>query len=136
MGLDITSSDNEKSFRIGYLSFTVMRSFFVLHYSKELYYKYREIIDRLGFCSDEEWENVYNNVNNLDILLKHSDCDGELSSDECKLLINSLFVDEEKIKSLSYADEEYRNRMIRLMYEFITLIRYCAENDDVELIFG
>lgn len=136
MGLDITSSDNEKSFRIGYLSFSVMRSFFVLHYSKELYYKYREIIDRLGFCSDEEWENVCNNVNNLDILLKHSDCDGELSSDECKLLINSLFVDEEKIKSLSYADEEYRNRMIRLMYEFITLIRYCAENDDVELIFG
>ena len=136
MGLDITSSDYEKSFHIGYMSFSVMRSFFVLHYSKELYYKYREIMDRLGFCSDEEWENVCDNVNNLDILLKHSDCDGELSSDECKLLINSLFVDEEKIKSLSYADEEYRNRMIRLMYEFITLIRYCAENDDVELIFG
>jgi len=136
MGLDITSSDNEKTFRIGYSSFTLMRSLFVLHYSKELYYKYFEIICRLGFCSDEEWENVCNNVNNLDILLKHSDCDGELSSDECKLLINSLFVDEEKIRALSTEKNEYYERMIKSMYEFITLIRYCAENDDVELIFG
>lgn len=136
MGLDIYSSDEMKSFHIGYISFSRMRAFFVLHYGETLYHVYDEILKNSGFCDDGVWFDLCDKVGDLSILISHSDCDGELSSDECKLLINSLFVDEEKIKSLSYADEEYRNRMIRLMYEFITLIRYCAENDDVELIFG
>ena len=136
MGLDIYSSDGAKDFHITYISFSRMRAFFILHYGETLYQVYNEILKNLGFCNDGVWFDLRDKVGDLSILISHSDCDGELSSDECKLLINSLFVDEEKIKSLSYADEEYRNRMIRLMYEFITLIRYCAENDDVELIFG
>lgn len=135
MGLDIYSSDEVKSFHIGYLSFSRMRAFFVLHYGETLYHVYDEILKNLGFCDDEVWFGLCDKVGDLSILISHSDCDGELTSDECKKLRECLFIDEHKIKSLEYSYEEYRIKMIGLMYEFIDLVDYAVENN-VELIFG
>ena len=133
MGLDIYSSDEVKYFHIGYLSFSRMRAFFVLHYGETLYRVYDEILKNLGYCDDGVWFDLCNKVGDLSILISHSDCDGKLTSDECKKLEECLIVDEDKIKSVEYSNEEY---MIGLMYEFKDIIEYCADNDDVELIFG
>lgn len=139
MGLDIWSSDDTKNFHIGYIGFSTMRSFFILHYSKKLFEDYNTILratinwDRK---TDVIFDELLEEIGDLSILINHSDCDGELSSDECKKLKSCLFVDEDKIKSVLSENIEYADRIIKLMYEFIDMVEYCAENDDVELIFG
>ena len=137
MGLDIYSSDDTKNFHIGYTRFSTMRIFFILHYSKKLFEDYNTLL-RATIKWDEKADVIYDEllekIGDLSILINHSDCDGELSSDECKKLRKCLVVDEEKIKSLS-AVHNYEN-LINTMYEFIDLIDYCAEHDDVILIFG
>ena len=135
MGLDIYSSDGAKDFHITYISFSRMRAFFILHYGETLYQVYNEILKNLGFCNDGVWFDLRDKVGDLSILISHSDCDGKLTSDECKKLRECLFIDEYKIKALEYSNEEYRIKMIGLMYEFIDLVNYAAENN-VELIFG
>lgn len=135
MGLDIFSSDEVKNFHIGYLSFSRMRAFFVLHYGETLYRVYDEILKNLGYCDDGVWFDLCDKIGDLSILISHSDCDGKLTSDECKKLRECLFIDENKIKSLEYSYEEYRITMIGLMYEFIDLVDYAVENN-VELIFN
>lgn len=137
MGLDICSSDDTKNFHIGYIGFSTMRSFFILHYSRKLFEDYNTIL-RATIKWDEKADVIFDElleeIGDLSILINHSDCDGELSSDECKKLRKCLVVDEEKIKSLSTV-QNYENT-ISNMYEFIDLIDYCAEHDDVILIFG
>lgn len=139
MGLDIYSSDDTKNFHIGYMGFSRMRSFFILHYSKKLFEDYNTIL-RATIKWDEKADVIFDElleeIGDLSILINHSDCDGELSSDECKKLRKCLAVDEEKIKSVSSGNIEYTDRTINVMYEFIDLIDYCAEHDDVILIFG
>ena len=139
MGLDIYSSDDTKNFHIGYIGFSTMRSFFILHYSKKLFEDYNTIL-RATIKWDEKADVIFDElveeIGDLSILINHSDCDGELSSDECKKLRKCLAVDEEKIKSVSSGNIECADRTIKLMYEFIDLIDYCAEHDDVILIFG
>lgn len=138
MGLDICSSDDTKNFHIGYIGFSTMRSFFILHYSRKLFEDYT--ILRATIKWDEKADVIFDElleeIGDLSILINHSDCDGELSSDECKKLRKCLAVDEEKIKSVLSENIEYVDRIIKLMYEFIDLIDYCAEHDDVILIFG
>ena len=137
MGLDIYSSDDTKNFHIGYIGFSTMRSFFILHYSKKLFEDYNTIL-----CATIKWDEkadvifdkLLEEIGDLSILINHSDCDGELSSDECKKLRKCLVVDEEKIKSLSTV-QNYEN-MINTMYEFIDLIDYCAEHDDMGFYLG
>ena len=135
MGLDIFSSDDVKSFYISYISFSRMRAFFVLHYGETLYHVYDEILKNSGYCDNGVWFDLCNKIGDLSILISHSDCDGKLTSDECKKLRKCLFVDEDKIKASEYSSDEYRTNMIKLMYEFIDLIDYAVENN-VELIFG
>lgn len=139
MGLDICSSDDTKNFHIGYIGFSTMRSFFILHYSRKLFEDYNTIL-RATIKWDEKADVIFDElleeIGDLSIIVNHSDCDGELSSDECKKLKSCLFVDEEKIKSLLSENIEYADRIIKLMYEFIDLIDYCAEHDDIKLIFG
>lgn len=139
MGLDICSSDDTKNFHIGYIGFSTMRSFFILHYSRKLFEDYNTIL-RATIKWDEKADVIFDElleeIGDLSILINHSDCDGELSSDECKKLRKCLAVDEEKIKSVLSGNIEYADRTIKLMYEFIDLINYCAEHDDVILIFG
>lgn len=139
MGLDIWASDDTKTFHIGYIGFSKMRALFILHYGKELFEDYNNILKatiKWDMKIDAKFDELLEKVDDLSILIDHSDCDGELSSDECKRLLKCLFVDEEKIKSLSVERNEYYERMISMMYEFIDLIRYCAKRDDVKLIFG
>lgn len=139
MGLDIYSSDDTKNFHISYIGFSTMRSFFILHYSQKLFEDYNTIL-RATIKWDEKADVIFDEllekIGDLSILINHSDCDGELSSDECKKLLKCLVVDEEKIKSVSSGNIEYIDRTIEVMYEFIDLIDYCAEHDDIKLIFG
>ena len=137
MGLDIWTSDRELDFHIGYFGFTRMRAFFVLHYGESLYNDYEEIIKSTMALKEPaiDEDKFCEKVGDLNIILEHSDCDGELSSQECKLLKPCLFVEEEAILKI-YPNHEYANRIIQLMYEFIDLIKYCASNSDVKLIFG
>lgn len=116
-----------------------MRSFFILHYSKKLFEDYNTIL-RATIKWDEKTDVIFDElleeIGDLSILINHSDCDGELSSDECKKLKSCLFVDDDKIKSVLSGNIEYADRIIKLMYEFIDMVEYCAKHENIELIFG
>lgn len=146
MGLDIWSSDYVKDFHIGYIGFKNMRGLFILPYGVDLYGDYLKwakwstqiIWGRInGSCPIDEYK-FNEEIGDLSILIYHSDADGELSSDECKKLINTLSINEELIRKtvLYFNDESYVEDLIKRMYEFKKLIEYCAEHDDVKLIFG
>lgn len=140
MGLDIWTNDDSKTFHIGYIGFSTMRAFFILHYDEESYYNYKTVLRELlrpTMESEALYQKIFEKIGDLSILIDHSDCDGELTSDECKKLLPCLFVDEEKINSQSTVENnEYYNRIIKAMYDFIDMVNYCADNDDVILIFG
>ena len=141
MGLDIWSSDDEKHFHIGYIGFSTVRSYFILHYSIELYNDYEDILKAVTLFSYEssvDEDEFQSKLGDLDILISHSDCDGELTSSECKQLLPCLVVDEDKITSLEkYSNNpKYNDRIIKLMYDFIDLVEYCAKDSSVKLIFG
>ena len=143
MGLDIWSTDDKKHFHIGYIGFTTMRSFFILFYGKRFYDMYM-VLARLSLSWRTEEQSPVDKIafddaiGDLNILINHSDCDGELTSEECKLLKDCLFVDKEAISEVDVysTNPEYVNRIIGAMYDFIDIVEYCAENDDVKLIFG
>lgn len=139
MGLDIVTSDYEKDFHITYFGFSNMRAFFILHYDEESYYNYQEVLRGLIIPNPESealYQKIFQKIDDLSILIDHSDCDGELTSSECKSLQRCLFVDEDKIKKVYSGNLEYAERMIQLMYEFIELVKYCANNDEIKLLFG
>ena len=137
MGLEIMTSDNEKSFRIGYFGFSFIRRFFLLHYGTEVHDEYMVLLRNLTFDPEGVFfftEKFYEKIGDLSILIDHSDCDGELTSEECRKLKPCLFVDEDRIiKSLP--DFNKPEKYFPLMYEFIELISYCADNPEVKLIF-
>ena len=139
MSLDIRTSDGQLDFHIGYVGFTRMRSFFILHYGKDVYEDYNYIFMMIKPSDelDRLFEDLLIKIGDLGILINHSDCDGELTSKECKQLLPYLCVDEDKINQASTVDNNtYYNRIISMMYDFIELVKYCASNDDVKLIFG
>ena len=143
MGLDICSKKKKKNFHIGYFGFSKLRSYFILHYGEDLFEDYNKIL-RATMKWDEKADVIFDElleeIGDLSILINHSDCDGELTSDECKRLSKCLFVDEYKIKSvlgkLDGYNREYIDTRIKFMYEFIDLVDYCAMHDGVKLIFG
>lgn len=141
MGLDIVCTNldkyEEKHFHISYIGFTNMRKYFVLHYGNDLYDRYEEII-RLslnGKVGNDE--SFYDEIGDLNICICHSDCDGELTSNECNKLKKVLFIDEEKIRNHeNYKNNpEYAEKMINTMYEFKELVEYCAEYKNSKLEF-
>ncbi len=136
MGLDIWSSDDTETFHIGYIGFSVIRSYFILHYDKKLFEDYTNLLSiscKWNEDADIMFDELLEKIGDLRILIDHSDCDGELSSDECKRLRKCLFVDEDKIREV---DSQVIDSMIKQMYNFIDIVNYCAERDDVKLIFG
>lgn len=144
MGLDIWSSDYVKHFHIGYMGFTNMRSLFILPYGVDVYRDYLKWIKEVTQIWSNNWkcpsdeDKFKEEIGDLSILINHSDADGELSSDECKKLINTLSINEELIKKteLYFNNESYIEDLIKRMYEFKELIEYCAEHNEVKLIFG
>jgi len=141
MGLDISTSDGVMNFHIGYFGFNVMRSFFILHYSQEAFDDYRYILKHILKINTLEIDKIYDRIlskiGGLQILVDHSDADGELTSEECKELRPWLRVDKDKILSISTNEsKEYDMRIIYRMYEFIDLIQYGADHEGVKLIFG
>ena len=140
MSLDIVTSDYEKDFHIGYIGFSNMRAFFILHYDKESYDNYQNVLRGLLHPTDESealYQEIFEKIGDLSIIIDHSDCDGELTSEECKKLKPCLFVDEEKINAESTVENnEYYNRIIKKMYEFIDLVDYCANHPECKLLFG
>ena len=139
MGLDIITTDKERHFHIGYIGFNTLRSYFILCYNPSLHETYQELTKYYCRCWGDESEcpididKLDEQLGDLRILIWHSDCDGELTSEECKNLLPCLKIDEDLISSTL---GEYNDRTVKLMHEFKELITYCAEHDDVKLIFG
>lgn len=139
MGLSIVTSDYEKDFNIGYIGFATLRAYFVLCYNPSLHYSYQELMKYYDRCWYDELEcpidvdKLDEQLGDLRILIWHSDCDGELTSEECKKLLPYLKIDESLISSTL---GEYNYRTVKLMHEFKELIKYCAENNEVKLLFG
>ena len=148
MGLDIYSSDEKEHFHIGYFSFTFMRSYFILPYGRDLYDDYRWFIrwlGSLGRCSEHcplDEREFEERIGDLSILINHSDCDGILTSVECKKLLPCLKIDKDllinALGDLEGVDNpvESADDWIKTMNGFISIVKYCAENDDVILEFG
>lgn len=111
MGLDIWTQDGVRNFHIGYISFSNMRACFLISYGEK-------------------------EIGDLSILINHSDCDGELSVEECKKIRPCLKVNENEIMGKSVVENErYYRRLIHQMYEFIEIIEYAIQNN-TKLIFG
>jgi hypothetical protein len=71
-------------------------------------------LDRFeGFGGNRNWDTITHDIKPL---LSHSDCDGELSPEECSQIANGLqqiinnLSDEEKVK-----DEYYYNKAVKFM---------------------
>lgn len=139
MGLDIITTDNERHFHIGYIGFATLRAYFVLCYNPSLHHSYQELMKYHVRCWYDELEcpidvdKLDKRLGDLRILIWHSDCDGELTSEECKKLLPYLKIDEDLISSTL---GEYNYRTVKKMHEFKALIKYCASYDDVKLLFG
>lgn len=138
MSLDIITTDEKMNFHIGYIGFTTMRGYFVLCYNQNLYRIWRELMKYHVRCWHDKREcpidvdDLDKQLGDLRILIWHSDCDGELTSEECKKMLPCLKIDEELISSTL---GEYNQRTVKQMREFKELIKYCAENDNVKLLF-
>ena len=76
-----------------------------------------------GFGGDRKWDNI---IDPIIILLNHSDCDGEISWEDCKIVHLRLF---ELIKN--WADDDYDK--IQAL-ELIRGMKDCMKNQ-VDLIF-
>lgn len=139
MGLDIYTTDDEKNFHIGYISFSNMRGFFILAHDETSYKIYNTILKNLFMPQieiNELYDIIFSQIGDLKILIDHSDCDGTLTPEECRKLKPFLIVDEEKIMSVSKVENlGYYKRIIEKMYRFIDLVDYAAVNN-VDLIFG
>lgn len=123
MGLDLETNDNKYHIHMSYTSFAHMRGLFASYYEKSFYKKYISFLD----IPKEK-------VGDLSILLEHSDCDGELTSDECKKIIKCLNVNKDLINE-SIEDEKYAKHMYESMLEFKKMINYCTTDDNIKILF-
>lgn len=126
MGLDLRANGYPKeALHIGYIGFGTVRKQIAKSYNEELGELYEK--QYKGFCdyvyTDEE-VNRYNEIcdDDLDILLNHSDCEGKLTYQECKKIINALNKFEFK-----YPDE-WRQDYKEKYYVLKNMIEWGANN--------
>ena len=144
MGLCLVTSDDKKSLAIGYFTFSHMRSYFILSYKEKWYSYYRqELVKSVDdFCSDttisarEIAEDLLfqKEMGDLNILINHSDCGGELTYEECVKLRPALKINKGRMEKYITGDRDV-DFYISYMEDFIELIDYCIDNH-VTLLFG
>lgn len=137
MGLNISTKDERKQLGIGYFTFTKIRGLFVLGYFGKDYYEwYGDIVKRIDNVTEGEWEGFNKLIEDLSILINHSDIDGKLTVNECKRLYPYLVINYDYAKeNLDYHDEERFKMNFVIMSDFKDLVKYAIDNDE-ELIFS
>jgi len=127
MGLDIrvTGLDWEKTYHAPYSSFfRLRRELCKAFYDAEMFRIYEKANkasfpvaypeEQVTVAEEEYWNNHCND--DFDIFLLHSDCDGKLTSKECRLIYNA-------IKDVTIEDE-YFNGILNLWKD---MLLYCAK---------
>lgn len=126
MSLDLSAKGYEKEpLHIGYIGFGVIGKCIASSYNEEFGKLYAIQYDNYPFKGyAEEQIDRWNEIcdDDLDILLNHSDCDGKLTYQECRKIINAL----DKI-DFKYSDE-WRQDYKEKYYVLKDMIRYCAKN--------
>ncbi|MCK9570870.1 hypothetical protein M0R72_18110 [Candidatus Pacearchaeota archaeon] len=86
--------------------------------------------DMIGFGGDEEWPDAKDEP--LVHLLDHSDCDGELTADQCRELLPRLkeIVDEWKERTPANMGFAYERYDIQQSEELCNMLEYCAEHGE------
>ena len=128
---DIYMDASLKEFNIGYGGFYLMRQKLAPLYGARYYYaKYdsegHPDLDSYMFTSPSEWDNSKTG-NALFKFFMHSDCDGQYSAENIKLLneYNKKHNIKAKAKKISDVDSELVDRFS----EFLDFIDYSAKND-------
>lgn len=88
MGLCL--ENKKRDMKLGYIGFGFLRQCIAYAYDNRLGELYKKMYVNENLTQDEyeELENLSNN--DLGILLWHSDCDGKLTSKECKKIYNVI----------------------------------------------
>jgi len=125
MGLDLRANDYpNEPLHIGYIGFGIVRKQIAKSYNEELGKLYEKTYSMFDNQLTEEEGSRYNEIcdDDLDILLNHSDCDGKLTTQECKKIIKSLNKFE-----FQYPDE-WRQDYKEKYYVLKDMIDWCAKN--------
>lgn len=120
MSLALVATGYKRPVRIGYRHFSLMRQGIAAAYSPKHGELYDEIIsfrNRLDFDKIvEQWNDGCND--DLDILLMRSDCDGQLSVDECRRVLRVL-----KTLQVSFEDEVLQKNYS----DFLDILMHCVK---------
>ena len=128
MGLDLIATGFDGSVRIGYMSFGSYRRAVAKSYNKEfgnIYEKWYKsgLIEsfKLTEVECQRWNEISDD--DLDILLTHSDCDGQMSVDECKKVYKAL----SKIDFKPDVNAEFNERLLRYHDNVLGILRHCIK---------
>lgn len=125
MGLFLHTNDN-KELGVGYITYLNIRRSILYSYDKRLYDLFEADLKNSMFGNNElditdDWNKICNE--DLDLLIWHSDCDGKLSSKECKkiykVLENLNFKMPDNLENLRIQDAYYKLKEI---------IRHCGSS--------
>lgn len=127
MALVLTAKKYPKKIEIGHLSFFVLRTKIAYAYSEELGDMYVHLASNRHHLTDEEIAKWNTNCDDdLDLLLWHSDVDGELTAEECERL-NAVL----KKLDIKFEDEHF----LFLYDELFKLLAHCCK-EKVPMLFS
>lgn len=121
MGLDINIKGltREDTYHSGYIRFNVYRKEIANAYNKRIGELYEKTFkEDLQPEEIEEWNTLCND--DLDIFLWHSDCDGKLTSQECKKIYDEL-------KKLDIEDIYYSNKY-NMHQLWLNMLQFCYKH--------
>lgn len=128
MGLILSADKYDEQINVGYLSFSVMREKIAYTYSKKHGDLYNELLRNGTESMPDDFSAKWNEGcdNDLDILLWHSDFEGELSPEECEKIYVAL-----KKLEVKFNDEHF----IFLYDSLLQMLDYCRKTK-VPMIFS
>lgn len=122
MGLDLYAHGCTVNFHLSYGSFGAFRRHIAYLYDTrlgEIYTKsYNFYSETLSEEEENYIENIYKKEKGLECFLNHSDCDGILTYNACKHLLNTL----NKLDVSKLSDEWYAS-----FIDFKEIAKYCAK---------
>ena len=121
MALCLMATGYDDDIDIGYGSFLRLRCYIAHSYSKKCGTLYEYITENfneeLSDYIEQRWNKESNK--NLDILLWHSDCGGEINFEDCEKLLTEL-------KKLDFKCKE--KALIKIYEELLKMLDHCVEN--------
>lgn len=125
MGIDIYSKNDKAQYKSSYTTYYHLRSIIAHAYHPII----GNLFDKREKFTDEEiklWNSVCDD--DLDLLLLHSDCDGELKPDESKRILSAL-----KRLDVDFSEMDFMYK--RLYEDLLAVIKYSASHR-VKLYFS